>query len=226
VKARRRLRRYHIWLGWIVGLPLLMWTVTGLFMAARPIAQVRGEALLSAPAPLPTGTVAVLPPVGPRPVAALTLQRRGGGVLWIVRYADGGARLADGATGRLLPAPSAADAAAIVRERYSGTAAVAAVERTLAESPPLDLRRPVAAWRVTMNDGTRFYLDSATGDVLATRTRLWRAYDFMWGLHILDPAVRANAHNPLLLGLAAASLLAVALALILLPMTVRRRRSR
>ena len=38
----RRYARWHIWLGWVVGLPVLMWTVTGLFMVARPIDEVRG----------------------------------------------------------------------------------------------------------------------------------------------------------------------------------------
>lgn len=226
MKARHRLARYHIRLGWIVGVPLLMWTVTGLFMAARPIQEVRGEGLLSPAAPLAFPTAAALPPIGPRPVSSLTLQRTGTGPQWIVRYADGGARRAEAATGRLLPPPSAAEAAAIVRSRYAGDAAIASVDRTPADSPPTDLRKPVAAWRVTMTDGTRFYLDSATGEVLATRTRFWRAYDFMWGLHILDPAGRENGHNPFLILLAAVSLLTLVLALALLPMTVRRRKSR
>lgn len=76
-----------------------------------------------------------------------------------------------------------------------------------------------------MSDGTRFYLDAATGEPLATRTRFWRAYDFMWGLHILDPGGREDSHNPLIVALAAVSLLTVTLALVLLPMTLRRRRS-
>jgi uncharacterized iron-regulated membrane protein len=223
VKARRRLRRYHIWLGWIVGLPLLMWTVTGLFMVARPIGEVRGEGLLAQPRALALTRPPVPPRIGPRPVASLTLEQRSGTPTWAIRYADGGGRLADAATGRLLPPLSASDAAAIVRARYAGKAAVAAVDRTTAEAPPLDLRRPVATWRVTMSDGTRFYLDAATGQMLATRTRFWRAYDVMWGLHILDPAGRENSHNPFVIGFAAVSLLTVSLALILLPMTLGRR---
>ena len=41
----RRLARWHIWLGWLIGLPLVMWTVTGLVMVARPIETVRGTHL-------------------------------------------------------------------------------------------------------------------------------------------------------------------------------------
>ena len=46
-RLRQRLRRWHIWLGWIVGLPFLAWTVSGLVMVARPIETVRGEDLIA-----------------------------------------------------------------------------------------------------------------------------------------------------------------------------------
>jgi uncharacterized iron-regulated membrane protein len=41
----QRFARWHIWLGWLVGFPILMWTVTGLVMVAKPIEEVRGENL-------------------------------------------------------------------------------------------------------------------------------------------------------------------------------------
>ncbi len=41
----RRLAKWHIWLGWLVGVPLVMWTLTGLVMVSRPIETVRGGAI-------------------------------------------------------------------------------------------------------------------------------------------------------------------------------------
>ncbi|HYG48443.1 MAG TPA: PepSY domain-containing protein [Allosphingosinicella sp.] len=226
MKARQRLRRWHIWLGWIVGLPFLAWTVSGLVMVARPIETVRGEGLLAEAPALPSGLAPVVPAIGPRPLASLRLEARGDGARWLLKYADGGTRLADAATGRLLPPLAAADAARIVEASYKGAARIAAVDRTSAEAPPLELRRKVAAWRVTMSDGTRFYLDAATGEVLARRTRWWRFYDLMWGIHIMDLETRTDAHNPLLIGFACVSLATVLLALALLPLTLKRRRGR
>jgi hypothetical protein len=224
MNTRQRLRRWHIWLGWIVALPFLAWTVSGLVMVARPIETVRGEGLIADAPALASGFVPVPPAIGPRPLASLRLEARPEGARWLLRYADGGSRLADAATGRLLPPLAAADAARIVEARYTGEARIVAVDRTSAEAPPLDLRRAVAAWRVTMSDGTRFYLDVATGEILARRTSWWRFYDLMWGLHIMDLDTREDAHNPWLVGFAAVSLTTVLLALVLLPLTLKRRR--
>lgn len=224
MRVRQSLRRYHIWLGWLVGLPILLWCLSGLVMVIRPISEVRGENLLRPAPPLALTAPPVPPAIGPRPVSSIILEQRDDGPRWVVRYEGGGARLADPATGRLLAPIRAADAARIVAARYTGKARIAAVDRTSADHPPLDLRRKLAAWRVTMSDGTRFYLDAATGEVLARRTRFWRFYDFMWGIHIMDPGGREDSNNPWVIGFGALAFLTSLLALFLLPATIRRRR--
>ena len=57
-----------------------------------------------------------------------------------------------------------------------------------------------------MGDGTHFYVDAGSGEVVARRTRWWRFYDFMWGLHIMDPATREDTHNPWVIGFGIATL--------------------
>ena len=226
MKTRLALRRIHIWLGWLIGIPVLLWVVTGLIMVARPIEVVRGEGLVSDPPWLVSGTRPLVPLIGPRPVASLTLEQRGRGPVWVVRYSDGGSRLADATTGMLLPALTAADAAEAVRSRYTGKSPIVSVSRTSAEDPPLELRKKTAAWRVALEDGTRFYVNSDTGEIMARRTGWWRIYDFMWGLHIMDLKTREDTHNPLVIGLGILALVTTVLALVLLPMTIRRRRRR
>lgn len=222
---RRSLRRYHIWLGWIVGLPILFWAVSGLVMVWRPIEEVRGTPLLDEPAPVRL----TAPPVAPRiegvPLAALSLEQRAAGPRWVITLADGTTRLADPRTGRLLPPLSAPDAVREVTARYTGEAAVRSTSRTDPANPPIELRRPVAAWRVAMDDGTHFYVDSASGAIIARRTPWWRFYDFMWGLHIMDLKTREDTHNPLVVGFGIAALVMSLLALALLPTTIRRKRN-
>jgi len=79
---------------------------------------------------------------------------------------------------------------------------------------------------VTMSDDTRFYVNAATGEITARRTPLWRFYDFMWGLHIMDPGGRDDFNNPWVQAFSAIGAVSVVLGLVLLPMTIRRRRKR
>ena len=226
MNGRSKLRRWHIWLAWIAAVPVLLWIISGLVMVARPIEDVRGESLLRpAKAMRLVGT-----PIPPRlagvPLASLVLEQRAVGPRWIVKLPDGTTRLADPETGLLLPALSAADAAGEVRARYDGAAAVQSVTRTRADDPPLDLRRPIEAWQVTMDDGTRFYVDAASGQIVATRTRWWRFYDLMWGLHIMDLKMREDSHNPLVIGFGLIALVVSMIGVVLLPKTLKRKGGR
>ncbi|WP_300975413.1 PepSY domain-containing protein [Sphingomonas sp. LHG3406-1] len=226
MNLRRTLRRWHVWLGWAVGLPLLFWTLSGLVMVAKPIEEVRGSDLLRPADPVTLAAPPVMPSiVAGLPLARVSLEQRAAGPRWIIEVRNGPTRLADPVTGRLLPSVSAAEASAEVARRYTGQARIVSVSRTDPANPPLDLRRDIAAWQVSLTDGTRIYVDAATGGIVATRTRWWRIYDWMWGLHIMDLDSREDTHHPLLVGFAALSLLTVLLALVLLPLVSRRRRS-
>jgi hypothetical protein len=224
--VRSRLRRWHIWLGWVVGLPFLLWTVSGLIMVAKPIEEVRGAHLLSEPKPMRMDGLAVPPAVAGVALNSLSLEPRAAGARWIVGLPDGTTRLADPRTGALLPPMSGADAVREVSARYTGTARVQSVTRTDPERPPLELRRNIAAWQVRMSDGTHFYVDADSGEVVARRTSWWRFYDLMWGLHIMDPTTREDTHNPWVIGFGIIALVTTLLALAMLPLTIRRRRNR
>lgn len=214
---RKFLARVHIWLGWIIGVPLLFWTASGLFMAAQPIETVRGEHLKRAAPPLVLTTPVVAPVIGPRPVKSMALEARPDGPKWVITYADGGGRLADPATGALLPRIDAMSAAGLAREAYAGTAALTGITQSTAAKPPLDLRRNRPSWQATFGDGTHVYIDAETGAVLATRTKFWRAYDFMWGLHIMDLQTREETSHVVLIAFAALAGIGVIIGLILLP---------
>ena len=117
----------------------------------------------------------------------------------------------------------AAEAPTLAAVALKAPGRVARVERFAADAAPLDLRQDRPSWRVEYADGLRVYLDADTGEVLAVRSRLWRAFDWMWGLHILDLDGREDTHHPLLIALAALSLAGVAAGVGLL--FRRRRRS-
>jgi hypothetical protein len=220
---RTRLRRWHVWLGWLVALPFLFWTVSGLVMVAKPIEEVRGENLVLPPKPIRVDGLLVGPLVEGRPVRSISLEQRADGPRWKIGFADGEWRLADTATGRLLPRLGATDVARELTARYAGTAKVVEVSRIDSNAPPLELRRAMDGWRVRMSDDTHFYIDGGSGEIVAKRTSWWRIYDFMWGLHIMDLQGREDTHNPWVVSFAVLSLGMVLLAFMLLPMTIRRK---
>ena len=225
MSTRATLRRWHVWLGWLVGVPMLFWTLSGVVMVWKPIEEVRGTELLSEPPPIFLTTPAIPPSVEGLKVQSLSLEPRTAGPRWVITTADGKTRQADPATGGLVPALGAADASREVMARYTGTAKVASVSRIDLANPPLDLRREMDGWLVSMTDGTRFYVDSGSGSVVARRTSWWRFYDFMWGLHIMDLQTREDTHNPWIVAFGLLALVTTVMALVLLPLSSRRKRN-
>lgn len=190
-------------------------------MVARPIEEVRGEHL-RAPAPAIVLPPDITPPgLRGTPYKSLVVEARSGGPVWVATNSEGVATAADLSTGAWLPSLTREQAVATARAAYLGKASVAGVRPTSADDPPVDLRRPRPTWRVEFADGARVYVDRDTGSVLALRTRQWRWFDFMWGLHIMDPGGREDTSHALLIAAAAVSLAAVLLGIVLLPLANR-----
>ncbi len=211
----RTLIRWHVWLGWLIGVPLIMWTASGLFMAARPIEEVRGENLKAKPsAILPIKAVA--PDLSGPAVQKLTLEQRGSGAVWTIEYRDGNRARADALTGKLMPSLGEAEARALSGKYYAGKAAIRSIRQLSAAQAPIELRKDRPSWQIEFTDNTRLFIDSDSGALLALRTRWWRIYDFLWGVHIMDLQTREDANNPALISFAAVSFLSLCLSLWLL----------
>ena len=95
MNGRSRNRRWHIWLAWFAAIPILLWTISGLVMVARPIEEVRGEGLLADPAPIRMIGPPIPPLISGVPVQSLSLEQRAAGPRWVVKLPDGKTRLAD-----------------------------------------------------------------------------------------------------------------------------------
>jgi hypothetical protein len=221
--SMRALARWHIWLGWLVGVPITMWLATGLFMVSRPIEEVRGEHLRRPvpPAALVLPGSAIAAPEAKLKDMRVTMQ--GGRAVAILTGLDGNVRRVDFATGAPLPALDAAAARALVAERITGGEAAARVTLFPADRTPFDFRRPLAVWQVQLSDGTNVYVGRDTGEIEAVRTRWWRAFDLAWGLHIMDLSEREDTSHPVLILFAALSLTGALIGCVLM---FRRRKAR
>ena len=193
--AMHRFARWHIWLGWLAALPLLLWTISGLVMTLRPIDEVRGENLRRGPTLLQIDGL-----VAPRlttPVKRLVLIEENGAPVWVATDAAGN-QSRFSRDGSPIPAVSEAEARELALAAYAGNTSIQSLRRFAADVSPLDLRRERPSWQASFADGTHVYIDADTGEVLALRTGYWRFYDLMWGLHIMDPIGRENTSHALL----------------------------
>ena len=124
MSARKTLRRWHLWLGWLVGVPILLWTVSGLVMVWKPIEEVRGNHLLAAPEAIRLDAPPVLPDgLEDIPLSSVSLEQRARGPVWVVPL-SGRIALADPETGEWLEAYDEGDALAEVAARYYESAEI------------------------------------------------------------------------------------------------------
>jgi hypothetical protein len=226
MNVRNTLSRLHVWLGWIIGVPLLLWTVTGLWMVSRPIDEVRGVHLKEAAPALVLDAPAVLPAFPPDHGAPLSvrLEAQWDGPVWIATFAHGHEMRARVSDGQWLPAITEAQARQIARRWYKPQSAIISARHTPADAPPLDLRKERPAWGIGFADGTNIYVDADTGSLLAIRSAQWRWFDLMWGFHIMDLQSREETSHWVLILFAALAAVGTIVALILLPLSLRRRR--
>lgn len=219
----RTLAKWHIWLGWLVGVPIAMWLATGLFMVLRPIEEVRGEMLRRTVEPAPlvlAGSTLASPEAGLKEMRVVMQQGR---AVAILTSLEGETRRVDFATGTALKPLDAAAARTLVAQRITGGENVERLTLFPADKTPSDFRRPLAAWQVALADGTNVYVGRDTGEIEAVRTRWWRAFDFAWGLHIMDLSEREDTSHPVLILFAALSLSGALIGCVLM---FRRRKAR
>lgn len=217
----QRLARWHIWLGWLIALPVLLWLVSGTVMALRPLDEVRGDDLIQ-PLP-PLHMAAIVYPKVNEPLRELRLVPQADGPVWIATAENGQRWRYSAHFGTATPPVIEAEARSIAKAGYKGTAALTAVTFFPADAAPAELRLDMPSWQAAFADGTNLYIDGMTGEIIGARTGKWRLYDLMWKLHIMDVQLTGKASNPVLLFFAAVAVIGAALGTILL---FRRRKAR
>jgi hypothetical protein len=217
----------HKWLALIVGVQMLFWVASGLFFALYPIERVRGEhriaeteqagldvSALRAPLEL-----AALLPEAPTRIS----YERGvrGEALVIAEFATRKPMLIELAGGRVLSPLDEMTATQIARAYVADAPAVRAARLVTEESP--EYRGALPAWRIAFDDAERLavYVASDTGRVTARRSDLWRTYDALWALHIMDWRDHENFNTGLLIITSITSLIVVLAGFVLFPFRLR-----
>ncbi|WP_114953318.1 PepSY domain-containing protein [Sphingosinicella terrae] len=212
----------HKWLALLMAIQILFWFASGLFFAAFPIERVRSEHAIAEPhsPPLPFGVAADgLLRLGSAGVTGERIEIRTltGTPVALVTAAAGRPRLYDLATGERLSPLSMEQAVRIAEADHKGDARAARVEQVAAVST--EYRGALPAWRIDFDDGAErsLYVSADTGAVTARRSKQWRFYDFLWGLHIMDWRGHEDFNSPVLIAFTALGLVVIVTGIALFP---------
>ena len=226
----------HKWLALLMAMQILFWFVSGLFFAIAPIERVRSEHMQAeappAPIALADASAGLGRIAGEAPGERIELRTLLGRPVALVSPREGAPRLYDLTDGRRLSPVPAALAAEIAEADHKGNDRAVRVTRVTEESP--EYRAALPAWRVDFDDGANraLYVAEDTGVVTARRSTLWRVFDFLWGLHIMDFRNHEDFNTPLLIVATALALVVIVTGIVLFPVRLgftawlRRRRRR
>jgi hypothetical protein len=201
------LRRLHKWVALIVGIQVLLWSVSGAMFAWLDHDEVQGTHLAQRSAPISVPAEFGL--ADPRSLVSSDtheVRLRRVGEQWAYRVASAsGTQLYD-ATSAAPLAIDAATASALALARYAGEGSLAGV--TLHGSPTLETRKHGPAWEAKFDDelGTTLWLAADDGRLLETRTDAWRLFDIFWMLHTMDYEGRDDFNHPLVILFATSAL--------------------
>ncbi|MDH4054782.1 MAG: PepSY domain-containing protein [Gammaproteobacteria bacterium] len=203
MKAIRLSRKTHKWFALVLGIQLFLWALSGFYMVAVNIDIIHGDMLvknmeLGAAKPeaarLPFKYIGDIYP----DASSITLTTMMSRPVYRVDGPD--IRVVDANTGELLSPLGENLAADVASFHYSGEGSVQRV--TLIESnPPTELQtRALPLWRVDFDDvwNSTFYIDPDSGEFTVRRHTLWRVFDFLWMLHVMDYEERENINNSVL----------------------------
>lgn len=178
----------HKWLALIVGVQILFWFGSGLFFAVFPIERVRSEHRIAertaAPLSVPVRDISPLLPEAPTRV---TYERDVfGKPVAVAEFSERRPILIDLGDWRVASPLSAEAAEQIARAYVVGSPRVR--ERILVTDETPEYRGVLPAWRIAFDDGEGLavYVAADTARVTARRSDLWRVYDALWALHIMD----------------------------------------
>jgi hypothetical protein len=198
----RLMRVLHKWLSLIVGLQLLLWTVSGLVFTLLDHDDVTAHGSLREPDTVVMDSNEKL--MEPAELIAgslrpldVTLFPLLGEWYYRLRFAE---RIelrhaSDGAPFEISEPVVQMLAAA----RYSGPGTLQSV--LLRQPPLLEAREAGAVWEATFDDreGTSLYFSAEDGHLVTARNDTWRLFDFFWMLHTMDFQNRDNFNNPLVI---------------------------
>lgn len=197
VEFHRKIRKTHRWLGLILGIQFLFWTIGGLYFSWSNMDEVHGDHQKAHVHPL-SADIQLVNPQGIiqkiKEKDSITfvhdihliqiLDKPVYQIIYSKGHNDGKKiQLADAQTGEIRPALSEKEAVEIAKKAFSDDAQVKQIEYITTTNGHHEYReQPLPAFAVTFEhpSNTTVYVSSALGTVQKFRNNKWRIFDFLW----------------------------------------------
>ncbi|MEQ1782387.1 MAG: hypothetical protein ABMA14_13565 [Hyphomonadaceae bacterium] len=214
-RLARRIAQIHKWLGLIVFAQLMVWTATGLFFAAVHLTAVRADYLVH-PAdhvtPVDLRQVKISSSDALKSVAEdapfdVTLKMMADLPVYVVR-GEIGTFLVSAETGDqvIVDEPLARKIAA---SRWVNADPILSVAHLDAAPQESSVKGEVWATHFKGEGNPTLYISAVDGRTSNPRVDLWRLYDFLYGLHLMDYVDHENYNTPWMVALAVLALSSV-----------------
>ncbi|WP_299776068.1 PepSY domain-containing protein [uncultured Pseudoteredinibacter sp.] len=199
------MRRWHRRLAIVIGLQFFAWTLGGAYFAWFHIDNVRGQYDVK-PKPeakaLDTESLLAITELKQKvDLAAIhsveLIQWRGRWVYWF-KHDSHQSRLVEASTGQLLSPISSATAEAIAKDDFAHNSPI--LSTVLLQQHNSEYKGPLPAFQISFDHPkqSKLYVHANSGRVTARRNWIWRGFDFLWMLHIMDFEEREDFNNWLL----------------------------
>ncbi len=195
-------RRAHKWLALVIGVQALIWTLSGLYMTVVHIDTIHGDHFIRPVKPAPIAVADLASPIAAAAsipeASSVRLTRLIQHPVYVVTTGQDEHRV-DALTGRAMPPPSKNEIKRAAEYWFTGSEPISKI--ALIDQVPGELRgREPPLWRVDFEGWNKptLYFSPRTGELVTRRHELWRVFDFLWMMHIMDYETRDNVNNWLL----------------------------
>lgn len=202
------IRKAHRYLGVLLGLQFLLWTISGLYFSWTNIDEIHGDFEHKPPPHLSASFNFISPAtvINQLPVKADSIyQIQVVNILqkpfYSISYFSGDtlkAILADAQTGVIRQAVGKDEAVKIATESFAGEPHIKTVEYISSVGKHDEYReKPLPAWKISFQSpaNTNVYVSAAAGKVETFRNEKWRTFDLLWMFHTMDYNGRDNINN-------------------------------
>jgi len=203
--------KIHKWLGLIIGLQVVFWVFGGLVMSSFPIDQVHGDHLRNEIQSKKLNVSAFYPIVElvtqcDFEVKGIVIEDGFFGPQYRLTDMQNKLHFYHAKTGLVIEPLTETEALTVAKKLYSGNGKL--LSQTLITQNSTEYRKRIPAWRVEFDDSesATFYIAVDNGELMSVRNSMWRIFDFVWMLHIMDYQQRTDFNSWLLIIAAALAL--------------------